>query len=385
MHISEREAELPDAVIGKMIKLATEDPRIVSLGHGEPDFDLPKPLQQHARNIAGKYNHYASPGGVKELREGIVKKLRKDNKIHTDPNNIVVTCGSQEALLLAVACSADVSEQIIIPNPSFLAYLPTIELFNAFPVFLELKESEKWQINPDRLEKLIDKKKTVAILINTPSNPTGTILGKKILEEIADIAVEHDLYIFSDEAYEKIIYEKRHTSIGSLNGMDEHVATFQTFSKSYAMAGYRLGYVAAPPKLAQAITKTHIYSTICAPTFSQMLGIKALSLPKKHITKMVNEYRKRRDYIYKRLNEIGLRTIKPEGAFYTFSNIGKRNSQGFAKKLLAKAHVAVIPGSEFGNYGEGYIRCSYATKFEKIELAMNSLEKFLKYFSSFEV
>mgnify|MGYP001600812862 FL=1 len=379
MHISEREAELPDAVIGKLIKMTTEDPRIVSLGHGEPDFDLPKPLQSYAKRIAGKYNHYASPGGVRELREAIAKKLKKDNKVEASPENIVVTCGSQEALLLAVACTADVSEQIIIPNPSFLAYLPTIELFNAFPVFLELKESEKWQINPDRLEKLIDKKKTVAILINTPSNPTGTVLDKKILEEIADIAIENDLYIFSDEAYEKIIYEKKHFSIGRLNGMDEHVATFQTFSKSYAMAGYRLGYVAAPPKLAQAIVKTHIYSTICAPTFSQMLGIKALSLQKMYITKMVNEYRKRRDYIYKRLNEIGLHTAKPEGAFYTFSNIGNKNSQRFAKKLLAKAHVATIPGSEFGSYGDGYIRCSYATRLEKISIAMDRMEKYLKH------
>src|SRR3989338_494765 len=311
MHISEREAELPDAVIGKLIKLATEDPRIVSLGHGEPDFALPAPLKQYARKIAGEYNHYASPGGVLELKEALAKKLKKDNRVRADPNNIVVTCGSQEALLLAVACSADVSEQIIIPNPSFLAYIPTIELFDAFPVFLELKESEGWQVNPDRLKKLIDKKKTVAILLNTPSNPTGTVLDKKVLEEIADIAVEHDLYIFSDEAYEKITYSKKHISIGSFNGMEDHVATFQSFSKSYAMAGYRLGYVAAPPKLAAAITKTHIYSTICAPTFSQMLGIKALSLQKKYITAMVNSYKKRRDFIYKRLNEIGLHTIKP--------------------------------------------------------------------------
>ena len=378
MHISEREAELPDAVIGKLIKLATEDPRIVSLGHGEPDFSLPKPLQQYASRIAGKYNHYSSPGGVRELREAIAKKLKKDNKVRANPENIVVTCGSQEALMLAVACSTDVSEQIIIPNPSFLGYLPTLELLDTFPVFLELKESDRWQIDTDKLKNLIDRKKTTAILINTPSNPTGTVLDKKVLEEIADIAVEYDLYIFSDEAYEKIIYEKKHLSIGRFNGMEEHVATFQTFSKSYAMAGYRLGYVAAPTELAQAITKTHIYSTICAPTFSQMLGIKALSLPQKYITHMVNEYKKRGLYIYKRLNEMGLHTLKPEGAFYAFANIGKKNSQKFAKQLLAKAHVAVIPGSEFGSHGEGYIRMSYATRMDKIKIATDRIEKFLK-------
>ncbi len=378
MHISEREAELPDAVIGKLIKLATENKKIISLGHGEPDYPLPAPLKQYAKRIAGDYNHYASPAGVMELKEAIARKLRKENKVRADPDNIIVTCGSQEALLLAIACSADVSEQIIIPNPSFLAYIPTIELFDAFPVFLELKESEGWQINPDRLERLIDKKKTVAILINTPSNPTGTVLNRKVLEEIADIAIEHDLYVFSDEAYEKIVYGKKHVSIASLNGMEDHVATFQSFSKSYAMAGYRLGYVAAPPQLAQAITKTHVYSTICAPTFSQMLGIKALSLQKKYVDHMVKGYRKRRDFIHKRLNEIGLSLAKPEGAFYAFPHVGG-NSQRFAKRLLSKAHVAVIPGSEFGSHGESYVRMSYATGMDRIEAAMNNLERHLKH------
>jgi len=289
----------------------------------------------------------------------------------------MVTGGSQEALLLAVAATLDVSEQIIIPNPSFLAYLPTVEMFNAFPKFVELKEEEKFEINPDRVKKLIDKKKTKVLLINSPANPTGAVIRKKVLEELADIAIENDLYIFSDEAYEKIIYEGKHTSIGSLNGMDKHVLTFQTFSKSYAMCGYRVGYVCGPQNVIEVMTKTHVYSTICAPTISQMLAVKALSLPNKYTNNMVKEYKRRRDFLVKRMNEIGLKTVKPEGAFYTFSNIGK-NSRKFSMDLLKKAKVAVVPGSEFGSFGEGYIRCSYATDYKIIEKALDRIEKFVR-------
>ena len=191
--------------------------------------------------------------------------------------------------------------------------------------------------------------------------------------------MEHDLYVFSDEAYEKIVYEGKHVSIGSLNGMQEHVATFQTFSKSYAMCGYRLGYVIAPPKMAAAMKKVHIYSTISAPTISQMLGVKALS-QSAYTRKMVKEYDRRRRFIVARLNEMGLPTKMPKGAFYTFSDITAfaKESRSFALSLLKKKKVAVVPGIEFGPGGEGYIRCSYATAYEKIEKAMDSMEDFLK-------
>jgi aminotransferase len=377
-HISERDLELPDAIIGRLIQIAAEDKNILSLGPGEPDFDVPKPIVNYTRKIAGKVNHYSPPGGRSELKESIAKKLRKDNRIKCSPENIMVTSGSQEALLLSIAATLDVSEQIIIPNPSFLAYLPAVEMFNAFPVFTELKEEEKFEINPDSVEKLIDKKKTKAILINSPANPTGAVIRKKTLEELSDIAVDNDLYIFSDEAYEKIIYGAKHVSPASLNGMNEYVLTFQTFSKTYAMCGYRLGYVCGPENLIKIMTKTHVYSTICAPTISQMLGVKALSLPKKYTNTMVHEYKRRRNLLVKRLNEIGLYTIKPEGAFYTFSRIPGKSSMGFSKKLLKKAKVAVVPGSEFGSHGEGYIRCSYATDYKIIEKALERIEKFIK-------
>ena len=379
MHkISERSNQLPDAVIGKLIEISAKDKNVLSLGPGEPDFPAPKPIIDYTKRIADKVNHYSPPGGRIDLKNSIVKKLKKENKIKCSPENVMVTSGSQEAILLSIAATLDVSEQIIIPNPSFLAYLPTVEMFNAFAKFLELKEQENFEINPDRIKKLIDKKKTNAILINTPSNPTGTVIKKKTLEELCDIAIENDIYIFSDEAYEKIIYNAKHISVGSLNGMEKYVLTFQTFSKTYAMCGYRLGYVCGPKDLIEIMTKTHVYSTICAPTISQMLGVKALSLPKKYIDNMVNEYKRRRDLLVKRLNEIGLHTIKPKGAFYTFSKIPEKNSLNFSKKLLKKEKVAVVPGSEFGSFGQGFIRCSYATDYKIIEKAVDKIENFVK-------
>ena len=380
MHISERESQLPDSIIGKLQEIAAEHKDIISLGIGEPDFLTPKPVLDYASKIIKKSTHYTAPKGIKELREAISKKLRKDNKIDANPDNVLVTCGSQEAIFMAILSSLDPSEQIIVPNPSYLGYIPAIELADAAPVYIKLEEEDNFEINPDRLKELIDKKKTKAIIINSPANPTGNVLSKKVLEKIADIAVENDLYIFSDEAYEKLIYEKKHISIGSLNGMEKYVATFQSFSKTYAMCGFRLGYIHGPNKLIEAMTKSSHYVTLCAPNISQLLGIKALSLPNKYTQDMVNEYNRRRKFIVKRLNEIGLRTGMPYGAFYTFSNItsSSKNSLKFSQDLLKKAKVAVVPGTEFGNHGEGYIRCSYATDIKLIAKAMDRIEKFVK-------
>jgi len=378
--ISSRELELPDAVIGKLLKIAVEDKSIISISAGEPDFIAPKPIRDYTKKIIDKGTHYGAPQGNIELREAICKKLRKENKIKASPENVLVTCGSQEAVFIAMLTSLDVADEVIIPNPGYLVYAPAVELVSGVPVFLELKEEEDWRIDPDRLRKLVNKKKTHGIIINTPGNPLGNVLDRKILEEIADIAVEKDLYIYSDEAYEKLIYDKKHVSIGCLNGMEDYVVTFQTFSKSYAMCGYRLGYAVGPEKLISAMNKVSHYVTLSAPTISQLVGVKALSISGKYIEKMRNEYDRRRKFIVKRLNEIGLRTKMPYGAFYTFSSIKdvtKKNSYKFAQELLRKSKVAVVPGTEFGKFGEGYIRCSYATDLSKINVAMDRIEKFV--------
>ncbi len=379
--IAEREVELPEAVISKLLRIASEDSDVVSLGPGEPDFPAPKPIVEFTKEFADKCNHYSPPIGRRELREEICKKLKKDNKIEAHPDNIIVTTGSQEALLLAAACLLDVSEQVIIPTPGFLGYLPLMELLNIFPTQLELREDEDWEINIDRLRLLIDPKKTKAIIVNTPANPTGNVLGRRTLESIADLAREFKLYIFADEAYEKLVYGKEHISIGSLRDMHNHAITFHTFSKSYAMCGYRVGYAVGPKNVISAMAKVHAYTTLSAPTISQLVATKALSIDPKYTEEMRKEYDNRRKFIVKRLNEIGLRTVVPHGAFYTLSNIkdlGFDDSMKFSFDLLKEAKVAVMPGREFGTYGEGYIRCSYATALPKIEEAINRLEKFVK-------
>lgn len=379
--ISERELELPDAVIGKLLKIAAEDKSIISLGPGEPDFKTPAPILTYAKKIIQKSTHYTAPSGRTDLKEAIARKLRKENKIKADAEDIMIATGSQEALFAAFLSTLDPSEQVILPNPSYLAYIPAIELVNGSPVYVKLEEDNNFEINPEKIKEVIDKKKTKVILINSPSNPTGNVLSKKTLERIADIAVEYDLYIFSDEAYEKLIYDRKHISIGSLNGMEKYVVTFQTFSKSYAMCGFRLGYACGPEDLIEAMAKSAHYITICAPHISQLLAMKALTLPKRYIERMRKEYDRRRKFIVKRLNQLGLKTNYPHGAFYTFSNITSvtsKNSFDFARELLNKAKVAVVQGTEFGRYGEGFIRCSYATDIKLIAKAMNRIERFLK-------
>ena len=383
--VSERERDLPSTIIEKLTRFASESTETLSLSIGEPDFDMPRPLVKELKRIVRKHkqnklNHYTSGQGIPELREALAHKLQKENKIRCNPKDILVTAGSQQALFAGFLSALDPSEEVVLSNPGYLGYTPAIELVNGIPSYVPLKEEEKWAINPDLIRKAINKK-TRIILLNTPSNPTGTLLSKKILEEIADIAVDKDLYIFSDEAYEKIIYDgKKHISIGSFNGMKDYTLSFYTFSKSYALCGFRLGYVQGAEQMIQAMEKSTHYMSLCAPHVSQLLGVKALAMHPKYVEKMRKEYDRRRVYLVQRLNGMGLTTMKPEGTFYTFSNITstKMKSLAFTEKLLKEAKVAVVPGTEFGNAGEGYIRLSYATEFHTIIKAMDKLERFLK-------
>jgi len=380
VNLSKRELQLPELEFPKIFKRVINDKSIISLGPGEPDFITPKPLLDYGKKIIGKSTHYSEPQGLLELRKAIAKKVQKENKIKAGPDNVLVSCGSQEAIFSALLTTIDPTEQVILPTPGYLGYLPAIELVNGIPKYLKLEEKDKFEINPDNLKKSIDKKKTKVLIINSPSNPTGNVLSKKVLEEIADIAVDNNLYVFSDEAYEQLTYDRKHISMASLNGMKNHVVSFQTFSKSFAMCGFRLGYAVGPKKLIQEMTKVHHYVTLTAPHLSQLVGVKALSLSKKYVNSMKQRYRRRRDFIVKRLNELNLSTPTPEGAFYTFSNIQKfsKNSVRFSRLLMDKAKVAVIPGTEFGKYGEGFVRCSFATDYDLIDKAMNRIEKFLK-------
>ena len=378
--LSEREVELPDAMIGRLQKIASESKDIISLGPGEPDFPTPKPILDFAKKSIKNSTHYTAAEGMTELREAISKKLRKDNKIKLAKENVLVSSGSQAAIFSALLSTLDPGDQVVLPNPSYLGYTPAIDLVSASPSYVKLEEENKFEINPDEVRNAINKKKTKVLILNSPSNPTGNIIRKKILEELADIAVDNDLYIFSDEAYEKIVYNKKLYSIGSLNGMKKHVITFQTFSKSYAMAGFRLGYAAGPKEVIDAMAKTSHYITVCPPHIAQLAGLNALSVNPKYIDRMVNEYKRRRDFIVRRLNDLGLPTLNPDGTFYAFSNIQdySNNSVKFAKNLIKDIKVATVPGSEFGKFGEGYLRFSYATDYKLIHKAMARLEDYLK-------
>ncbi|MEK6894353.1 MAG: pyridoxal phosphate-dependent aminotransferase [Nanoarchaeota archaeon] len=381
VHISERDLQLPHVEFPEISRRIAQDKKIISLGPGEPDFLTPKPLLDYGKKIIGKATHYSEPQGIMPLREAIVKKLHKENNIHAEVENVIVTCGSQEAIFSALLTAVDPTDHVLVPSPGYAGYVPAIDLVSATPVFVPLSSENNFELNVDVLKRYIDRNKSKVIILNSPGNPTGNVMSRKIMEEIADVAIENDLLIFSDEAYEHILYDgAKHTSIGSLNGMQEHVLTFHTFSKSYAMCGFRLGYCTGPSKFISEMNKDHHYITLGAPTISQMMGVKALSLDKKYINSMVSEYKRRRDLIVPKLNELGLPTLNPKGAFYTFSDISQysKNSSEFSRKLINEAKVATIPGTEIGPFGEGYIRCSFATEYHKIEQALDRIEKFLK-------
>ena len=383
--VSEREKELPKLTIGKLLKIAEEEKNIISLGPGEPDFVTPEHIREAAKHALDKgYTHYSPVSGRTDLKEKIVEKLEKENGISVELDQVIVTAGSTEAIMLGLMCVIDPGEGVIIPDPGFLAYRPCVEVLNGMPLILDLKEEEGFQIAKEDLERTILPEKTKAIIINTPGNPTGVVFSRKTLEEIADFAVEYDLLIISDEAYEKFVYdEAKHISIGSLNGMGSRVLTLHSFSKSYAMPGFRLGYAAGPKEVINGMKKLHIFSSVCAPTISQIAGLHALSGNQECVEEMRKEYDRRRKMIVKRVNEIdGFSCVKPEGAFYVFPNIKDfgLSSYEFAEKLLKEAKVAVVPGTEFGRNGEGFVRLSYATAYEKIEEAMDRIERWVRGF-----
>lgn len=381
--IAEREEELPLSTMGYLIKIAEEDKGIISLGPGEPDFDTPKHIIDFAcRKLREGYTHYAPPEGRRNLREAIAKKLKRENKIDVSPDQVIVTVGSTEAIMMALMCTTDPGEGVLVPDPGFLAYRPTVEMLDGMPLCVPHYEKHGFRFMAEEARKIILPEKTNVMIVNTPSNPTGVVFKRKTLEEIADFACEYDLLILSDEAYEKLVYGgEKHISIGSLNGMGNRVLTLQSFSKTYAMPGFRLGYAAGPENIINAMKKIHLYTSVCAPTISQEAALAALSGPQKAVTKMVREYDRRRQLITRRLNEIpGISCIEPWGAFYAFPNIKAfgMNSLCFSRWLLKKAKVAVTPGTEFGRCGEGYVRCSFATSYYKIAAAMDRIEKATK-------
>ena len=352
---------------------------VIHMEIGRPDFDTPEVIKQAAnRALANGNVFYTSNYGTPELRQAIADKLKRDNNINYEAEEILVTIGVGEGTYAAVAAFTEPGDEILVPDPVWLNYIHVPHFFGAVPVSYKLREENDYQIDLDEIEGLITEK-TKMLVINTPGNPTGVVQSMATLERLAEIAKKHDLIMVSDEIYEKLVYgEARHISIAALPGMKERTITLNGFSKCYSMTGWRLGYVAAPVEFIKAMVRVHAYINTCAPSFVQEAGITALEKAEPDVQEMVKEYQRRRDYIVSAINAIdGLSCKTPGGAFYIFVNIkslGKTSAE-MADYLLENAKIAAVPGSAFGPQGEGYIRLSYACSYERIVEAMERLKK----------
>jgi aspartate/methionine/tyrosine aminotransferase len=366
-------------VLAKAKALERQGKNIVHLEIGEPDFDTPKHIKDAAvKALYAGYTHYVPAAGIQELREAIAEDVAKSRKIEVEPEEVVVTPGAKPIMFFAILACVNPGEEVLYPNPGFPIYESVINFVGAKPVPLPLKEEKDFGIDHEYVKKKVTKK-TKMIIINSPENPTGGILTKEDLKLIADcVANRDDVLVFSDEVYSRIIYEGEHESIASLPGMKDKTIILDGFSKTYAMTGWRLGYGVMRKDLAQKVTQLMINSNSCTCAFAQMAGVEALKGPQDSVGKMVAEFKKRREIIVSGLNSIkGITCKKPRGAFYVFPNITGTGmkSQEFSDYLLNKAGVAVLPGTSFGAYGEGYLRLSFANSVENIKKALNRISE----------
>ena len=352
--------------IRKMFEIT--NPNAINLGIGEPDFNVPENIKQAMKNsIDDNDTHYTPNKGYIELREAIADKFKKDNGIETNPDNIIVTVGASEALYMCAQAFIESGDEVILPNPSFLSYEACVKLADGKIIPVDCKMENEFKLKADDVSEKITKN-TKAIMLNSPSNPTGAVMEKEDIKAIADLSMDHDFLIISDEIYEKIIYDKKHYSPAKYS---DNVITLNGFSKTYAMTGLRIGYLTANEEYTEELLKIHQYNIACASTVSQRGAYEALTGPQDEVTKMVNEFKNRRDLIVKRLNEMGYETVNAEGAFYVFPKIEDKE---FVQKA-AEAGVITVPGAAFGSNGENHVRMSYANSYENIEKAMNILEE----------
>ena len=354
------------SLIRKMFEVTNPD--AINLGIGEPDFDVPQNIKNAMKkSIDENDTHYTPNKGIIELREEITKKFKKDNGIITNPDNILVTVGASEGLFMCAQAFIENGDEILLPNPSFLSYEACIKIAGGKIVPVDCTMENEFKLKAEDVEEKITDK-TKAIILNSPSNPTGAVMEKEDIKAIADLSMDKDFLIISDEIYEKIIYDKKHYSPAKYS---DNVITLNGFSKTYAMTGLRIGYLTANENYTEDLLKIHQYNVACASTTAQKGAYEALSGPQDEVNKMVNEFQRRRDLIVSRLNEMGYETVNAEGAFYVFPKI---EDADFVMKA-AKAGVITVPGIAFGSNGKRHVRMSYANSYENIEKAMNILEE----------
>lgn len=380
--LSKTVKNMPPSGIRRFFDIAAEMDDCISLGVGEPDFVTP----WHIRNegiysLEKGHTHYTSNAGLKELRQEICSYMNRRFNLDYDPlTQVVVTVGGSEAIDLFIRSVIEPGDEVLICEPSFVCYKPIVSLAGGTPVVIETKAENEFRLTADEL-KLAITPKTKALVLPFPNNPTGAVMTKKDLEDIAEVLRNTDIMVLSDEIYAELTYgDKRHISIAEIDGMYERTVIVSGFSKAYAMTGWRLGYALAHPDIIKAMTKVHQYAIMSAPTTAQYAAIEALKNGDEDIEAMRLEYDHRRRVIVKGFNDLGLDCFEPRGAFYCFPCIKSTNlsSNDFCEKLLYSKRLAVVPGNAFGESGEGFIRCSYAYSIENINEALNRIEAFIK-------
>ncbi len=375
--------DMPPSGIRKFFDIASEMKDCISLGVGEPDFDTPWNIRESAiYSLEAGRTHYTSNHGSTELRKALRDYMDMRFGLTYDISQIVVTVGASEGLDLAFRAIMNPGDEVIVPAPSYVAYMPGVTLAGGKPVPMILTEEDQFRITPESLKAAITSK-SKAVIIAFPNNPTGAIMTKEDYEKIVDIIIEHDLVVIADEVYAELTYEKQHFSIAQLPGMQERTIVISGFSKAFAMTGFRLGYAAGPKPFIDAMVKIHQYTMLCAAGMSQDAGTEALRYECSHdfvqIKQMVREYNRRRRLMYTSFNEMGLKCFEPLGAFYVFPNISSTGlkSDEFCKRLLFEKKVACVPGTAFGDTMHNFMRCSYATSFENLKEALVRIKSFV--------
>ena len=380
-HISERVSSLAPSGIRKFFDLLLGMDDVISLGVGEPDFSTPWRIREAAIHSLEKgHTHYSSNYGLIELREKISDDLEgRYGVAYEAADQVLVTVGVSEALDLAMRALLEPGDEVIVPEPTYVSYVPCILLAGGVPVPVPTTEEEDFKVRASDIEARLTPR-TKGIMLGYPSNPTGAVLDRRDLEAVAAVARRNSLWVVSDEVYDRLVYEQEHVCVASLDGMQDRTVLLGGFSKGFAMTGWRVGYAAAQPHVIEAMMKIHQYTMLCAPTMSQIAALEALTTGQGEVEEMVAQYDQRRRLMIRGLNQIGMPCLMPKGAFYAFPSIKATGltSEEFAELLLREERVAVVPGSAFGLSGEGHVRCCYAVSVGEIEEALQRISRFVK-------
>lgn len=380
--LSDKIVNIPPSGIRKFFDIVSEMKDAISLGVGEPDFETPWHIREEGiYSLEKGRTFYTSNAGLKPLKVEICEYLKRRCGVVYDPDReVLVSVGGSEAIDLAMRAMLNDGDEVLVPQPSYVSYMPCVTLADGVPVAIQLEEKDQFRLTPEKLlEKITDK--TKILVLPFPNNPTGAIMEREDLEKIVEIVLEKDLFVVSDEIYSELTYgDEPHVTIASFPGMKERTVLINGFSKAYAMTGWRLGYAAAPAAILEQMLKIHQYAIMCAPTTSQYAAVTALRRCDADIEAMRSEYDMRRRFLVSSLNRMGLDCFEPEGAFYAFPSIRKTglSSEDFCEKLLFGKKVAVVPGNAFGDSGEGHVRISYSYSIGHLSEALHRIELFLQ-------